>query len=320
MKNQGFDVEVIDLRLKDTFKFTLLVKLVFPLLNLFIWKAARRKYLKLSKTTYKNITDVYANPPDYDIYLLGSDQVWNKDITRDSKYLYFFDFIKSKKSKISYASSFGMKNWEFNEQESKHIIPLLNEFNSITVRESSAKMLLKENCNLESNVVVDPVLLLSDFSEIINSQKQIENSMVCFKFTKNNGFYSFLNKLKEDSKLDIRVLNKTTSVEGVKTIPLPSIRKWLKSIAQAEYVLTDSYHGLLFSLIFKKKFVVLPANIKNFDRLKDLLVSLNLEDRIFYEYEDVLDSDSWKSNVDYKTVDLILDKNISFSRSMLLKR
>ena len=318
VSKQGYDVEIIDLRLKDTFKFNFLVKLVFPILNLLIWKSARNKYLKLSKTTYKNIDDIHKNPPEYDIYLLGSDQVWNKDITKDFKYLYFFDFIKSKKSKISYASSFGMKNWEFNEQESHHIKSLLNDFSSVNVRESSAKKLLKENCNLESNIVVDPVLLLNDFSDITDNHKQLKNRMVCFKFTKNNGFYTFLNKLKQNTNLDILVLNKTTSVEGVKTIPIPSIKKWLKSIAEAEYVLTDSYHGLLFSLIFKKKFIVLPANIKNFDRLKDLLTLLNLEGRIFYDYEDVLNNDSWKSNIDYKSVDKILEKNISFSRTTLI--
>jgi len=77
-------------------------------------------------------------------------------------------------------------------------------------------------------------------------------------------------------------------------------------------------YRFLLDKIFKKKFIVLAVNIKNFGRLKDLLTLLNLEARIFYDYEDVLNNDSWKSNIVYKSVDKILEKNISFLRTTLI--
>ena len=77
-------------------------------------------------------------------------------------------------------------------------------------------------------------------------------------------------------------------------------------------------YRFLLDKIFIKKFIVLTENIKNFDWLKDLLTLLNLEGRIFYEYEDVVNNDSWKSNIVYKRVDKIWGGNISFSRTTLI--
>ena len=316
VKALGFDVKIIDLRIKDSFKYNFASRLFGPIIRYFIFEKPRKQFLKRTKI-YSSSQDLNSNPPDCDIFILGSDQVWNKDITADIKYSFFFDFLKKNEFRFSYASSFGMNTWDFNNEETIHIKQLLNSFSSIAVRESTAVRLLKDNCNLDSTLVLDPTLLISDYSKITGRIKQNSNSMICFKFTKDQGFYPFLEEFKNKNDFFISIMAKTMPVKGFANIPLPSVKTWIKSIAQSEIVLTDSYHVLIFSIIFERQFIVLPANMKNFNRLSELLTDLNLLDRIFYSYEEVLKSDRWKIKIDYIEVKKLLDKKVGNSISFL---
>ena len=288
-----------------------------PFIRHFIFENARKKHLTRSKNIYITSDDLIKNPPNCDLYILGSDQVWNKDITVELKYSYFFDFVADNIPRISYASSFGMNTWGFDKDETSNIKKLLNKFSSIAVRESSAVKLCYEHTGVDASLVVDPTLLISDYSKLTGSIKQKANSVVCFKFTKGDEFYNFLNTFKSRNKYDISVLAKTFPVKGLNNIALPTIKKWIKSIAQSELVITDSYHALIFSIIYKKQFIVLPANIKNFNRLSELLSDLDLSDRIFYSYTDVLENDRWKTKIDYTVVDKLLAKKVEGSLAFL---
>jgi polysaccharide pyruvyl transferase WcaK-like protein len=319
VKNLGYDVEIIDLRIKETYKFNFIVKLLSPIIRYFIFETARKKYLKRTVQTYHSSEELINNPPECDVYILGSDQVWNKDITSELKYSYFLDFIKESKMHFSYASSFGMNDWNFDNEETAIVKRLLSKFSSISVRETTAIDLCKDNCDLDATLVVDPALLISDYSKITGSITQKSKSMVCFKFTKGDSFYDFLREFQAKNIYNISILAKTLPVGNLKNIPVPTIKKWIKSIAQAEIVLTDSYHALIFSIIYKKQFVVLPANIKNFNRLSELLSDLDLSDRIFYSYGEVLKDDRWKSQIDYDKVNKLLAKKVDGSLSFLKK-
>lgn len=312
VKKLGFEVEIIDLRIKDTFSYGFMSKILGPIIRFFIFEKPRRKFLKRTKT-YSSSQELIDNPPNCDIYILGSDQVWNKDITKDLKYSFFLDFVKTNTPRFAYASSFGMNIWDFDNNETVVIKNLLNKFSSIGVRESTAVDLLKENCSLDSTLVVDPTLLVSDYSKITGQIKHKPNSMVCFKFKKDKGLYPFLREFKSENGFNISVMAKTMPIKGLVNIPLPSIQKWIKSIAQSEIVLTDSYHVLIFSIIYEKQFIVLPANVKNFNRLSELLNDLNLSDRIFYSYDEVLKDDRWKPKIDYSKVKKLLEKKVGNS-------
>ncbi|WP_438989054.1 polysaccharide pyruvyl transferase family protein [Polaribacter sp.] len=316
VKTLGFDVKIIDLRIKDSFKYNLASRLFGPIIRYFIFEKARKKYLKRTKI-YSSSEDLKSNPPDCDIFILGSDQVWNKDITTDIKYSFFFDFLKKNEFRFSYASSFGMNIWNFNNEETRHIKQLLSNFSSIAVRESTAVRLLKDNCDLDSTLVLDPTLLISDYSKITGRIKQKSNNMICFKFTKDEGFYPFLEEFKSKNDLSISIMAKTMPVKGFINIPLPSVKTWIKSIAQSEIVLTDSYHVLIFSIIFERQFIILPANMKNFNRLSELLTDLELSDRIFYSYKEVLDNDRWKNKIDFIKVKKLLAVKRNHSLSFL---
>ena len=287
-----------------------------PIIRYFIFEKPRKQFLKRTKI-YSSSQDLISNPPDCDIFILGSDQVWNKDITAELKYSFFFDFLKDNKFRFSYASSFGMNVWDFNKEETVVVKKLLNKFTSVGVRESTAIKLLKDNCNLDSTLVVDPTLLISDYSKITGRINQKSNKMICFKFTKDEGFYPFLREFKKENRFSVSIMAKTLPTRGFINIPLPSIKTWIKSIAQSEIVFTDSYHVLIFSIIFERQFIILPANMKNFNRLSELLTDLELSDRIFYSYKEVLDNDRWKNKIDFIKVKRLLTVKRNDSLSFL---
>lgn len=318
VSSQGYKVEIIDFNLDETFRHSWRVKLFRPIIDRRIWQKALNKYVVLSTDNYTYSTRGTLSNLDYDVYLLGSDQVWNPDITGKACNIYAFDFLEKTDLRISYASSFGLNRWPFEFKDTESFRVLLNEFQHLSVREPTAQVLLQDHCSLSAEVVVDPTLLLSDYSEITTKYvRTVARRMVCFKFTKGDGFYQFVRDLKRIHNLDVLVLNKTIPPLGIKVISLPTIQNWLKALSSAEYIFTDSYHGLIFSLIFKKKVIVKPANVKNFGRLKDLLKSLNLENRIYYEYDSILSSDKWKQEIDYARVWSTLTPLISSSKSYL---
>jgi len=322
IKSLGYDVEIIDLRINKAYKYNFIVKFLSPAIRYFIFETVRKKYLKRTEKIYHSSKELLETPPEFDIYVLGSDQVWNKDITTELKYSYFFDFVNDTKTRFSYASSFGMNEWDFDNAETSTIKRLLGKFSSIAVRESTAVSLCKNNCNLDTTLVVDPALLISDYSKLTGRIIQKPKSMVCFKFTKGDSFYNFLREFKAKNNYKVSILAKTLPVNGLSNIALPTVGQWIKSIAEAEIVLTDSYHALIFSIIYKKQFIVLPANIKNFNRLSELLSDLNLTDRIFNSYNEVLEDSRWKSKIDYQKVDKLLttkvDDSLSYLKQQLL--
>jgi len=318
-KALGYEVEIIDLRMSGKYKYSLLMKLLSPLIWKLIFESARKKFLNRSKVIYRSSVDLFKNPPDCDIYMLGSDQVWNKDITRDLKYSYFFDFVPDGKIICSYASSFGTNDWFFDPEETAKIKGLLQRFSNVAVRESTAVSLCKTNCDVSSVEVLDPTLLISDYSRLLSSEPGKTNRMVCFKFNQGPSFYNFIESFKSNVDYKISILAKTMPIKGLGNIPLPSIRKWVMSIAEAELVLTDSYHALIFAIIFKRQFIVLPANAKNFNRLSELLEGLGLSDRIFYSYEEVLSDDRWKDQINFSGVHELLLVKVNRSKDLLRK-
>lgn len=318
LKKYGYNVIVIDLRIKDDFPYSFIVKISSPIIKYFIFERPKIKYLNRSDKIYYSSEELSNNFPDCDIYMLGSDQVWNKSITKDLMYSYFFDFLPDNKPRLSYASSFGVGIWHFSSEETHVVKNLINKFKSVSVREYSAIGLLRDYCDVNAKLVVDPTFLINDYSKLAGVIKRNSGGgVVCFKFAKGKQFYEFLGNFTNIHKIEVSVLSKTLPLKGIKNIPLPTIGNWIKSIAVSDMVITDSYHALCFSIIYKKQFIVLPANEKNFMRLSELLSSLGLVERIFYSYDEVLKDDRWKRIIDYQMVYEILSSKIDDSLSYL---
>lgn len=229
----------------------------------------RKKYIPFTERRYYNNDELKNTNFDYDIFITGSDQVWNPDMfLYDTSY--FFDFIPDECKRISYASSFGKGT--FNESHKEKCGELLSKYSSISVREESGVEIVKDLCEKEAECVLDPTLLLkaSEWDKIAeNAKSKAKNfkGILCYVMPGDTKVVSSIVKIAED-------LHKSTGLPilyigikeydifkfGVKNCDIfVSPMDFVAYFKNAEYVVTNSFHGTAFSLIYNKKFYI-PIN------------------------------------------------------------
>lgn len=271
-----------------------------------------RKYFSYSKgVNQKNIDEL---SDLYDLYITGSDQVWNYKLTNND-YNYLLDFVKDPKKKCSYAASIGLKSIEVNVKE--RYIQLLSEFNKITVREEKGKKLLNSLIYNDVNVALDPTLLLNreDWMQVTHNYRSKEDYILVYQLGFSSRMMNFIKKLA--SKDNCRVIY----------VPFPIGKyikskfnltcgpaEWLGLFKNAKYVVTDSFHGTIFSIIFHRKFYteISDQNRAIGSRIDDLLCKLELQDRLIVNNDNEISD----NNIDYNAVDKILEQERK--KSMLL--
>lgn len=207
--------------------------------------------------------------------IVGSDQVWRKSFAINYQYNYFLDFVPQNIIKASYAASFGINEWDYNEEETKRISFLLKNFDYISVREKEGKELCKRYLNVNAQVIIDPTLLLdSNYYDKYTSSRLIKDN------------YIFIYWLGEESEIPSILFNHQNKNLKTKIITLrgshilESVEDWLSYIKYSDLVLTDSFHGCVFSLIFKKQFVVYCNQSGGYGRIETLFESLDLKNKL----------------------------------------
>ena len=244
---------------------------------------------KIAFTEHQDIKSIGKKLKEFDAVIVGSDQIWNPDnVGNDNVYLLPFDLTEVKK--ISYAASFGFNadNQRLSEYL-KNKKELFLDFDSLSVREEEGQQIIKKYLNLDSEVVLDPTFLITkeDWSELENQGDSILDSYIDKPFILVYGLnkdsrMKVLKKAKEMRKrngLDILWLGSNIPVSGVKTIPSLGPSGFIKAFDNASYVLTNSYHGTCFALIFKKQFqCIMESNNKNNtnSRMIGLLQRMNI--------------------------------------------
>lgn len=254
----------------------------------------------------------------YEVFLSGSDQIWNPDI-QQGDYYYLLDFVIDNYKKRSYASSFGRKSIPDKYVETYQ--KLLSEYHYISVREEDGAKLVESLTGKKPDVVLDPVLLLSRQQwEFILPKRGL------------SGRYVFVYQMAHSS-----LISRVASICGkglsarVNYVPFPigglcrctprlsfSSLEWVKAIRDAEFVITDSFHGTVFSILFHKPFyyVITSETVKaRISRVYTLLNTLGLKDRIISS----IDQCDFQKHIDYNAVQKELDKARSISLNILKK-
>lgn len=192
-------------------------------------------------------------PQDADIMIAGSDQIWNMDITGNDTY-YFLDFPKRDTKKASYAASFGVESLKSEQLSS--LKGLLNDFDCISVREKQAAELIKTVIGKDVPVVLDPTFLLcrEEWESYMAPAKEDEYIFVYTVFNSKT-VWEFAEALSTKTGLPIKTvsysrLHKHTAAYDYTAGP----SEWLRYMADAAYVVTNSFHGVAFSVNFKKQF------------------------------------------------------------------
>ncbi len=248
-------------------------------------------------------------PPDFDAYICGSDQIWNPwSFEADGFFdeTYFLDFVKSSYAlKISYAASFGRAELPLGYSEK--IEPLIKDFSSIGVREESALGII-ESFGKHAEKVLDPTLLLDrlDYLALHAGGVQSESGLVSFILGSDKSFYlPACEKLAALMHKPIDFICPQLYLPKNVKSRYPSVAQWVELIRNADFVLTDSFHGTVFSIIHERPFLVLMrsggVSGRN-DRLLSLLSSLGLQNRVVFELDfDAIES-IYKKDVDWTAV------------------
>lgn len=251
-----------------------------------------------------------------DIWIVGSDQVWRGLYAKDSWNLAFFflNFLKetTRKNSISYAASYGADEWEGKPEETEECGQLLRQFKSVSVREHSGIDICKKKFGVTSTQMPDPTLLLktNDYDSIIDGE---QNSLpetpyiAAYILDQNKGKSAILDITAESLGLSVQFLMPRPTAPQRKNRYPVTISQWLCWIREAKYVVTDSFHGCVFAIIYNKPFVCLGNKERGSARFDSLLRTFGLRDRMFIDASDVELIQLLSSPIDWDRVNAIHD-------------
>lgn len=262
------------------------------------------------KFVLKNIRSVTVNDftPDLtqkyglDAYVVGSDQVWRPAFNLGPRLgNMFLDFAGDDVKKISYAASFGCKEWEYTEEQERMCGKLAKRFDAISVREASGVDLCKEHFGVDATLVLDPTLLLNkeDYGKVCHDVPKKEKHIFVYSLVVSEGVLAVAEKVAEAMGLSIIVKQAGRKVKKEDTI-----EDWFAEFRDADYVVTDSFHGMVFSIIFNKPFSIVMNPSGGNDRYLSLLSQLGLMEQIVSdELQPVFSAIDW-SDVNHRLTEL----------------
>jgi polysaccharide pyruvyl transferase WcaK-like protein len=265
---------------------------------------------------------------NFDAYIVGSDQVWRP---RYSPCItnYFLDFIENTNSykKIAYAASFGVDNWEFTSKQTKQCSSLAKKFDAIFVREHNGIHLCSKFLGVNAVHVLDPTMLLDkdDYIQLVKSENEIESSgnLMIYILDSSEGKQKIIETVsKELSLIPFSILpNKRFTEESQNEIDhcvIPSVTSWLRGFMDANFVITDSFHGCIFSIIFNKPFIAIGNKERGLTRFISLLNLFELEDRLIILPEE-LSKEKLNKVINFERVNQILNTSQHTSFDFLNK-
>lgn len=265
------------------------------------------------------------NEHKYDAVVVGSDQTW-RPCYSPSIYNFYLDFLEdSEIKKIAYASSFGVDNWEYSKLQSARCSALAKKFDAVSVRETFGVELCRKYFGIASECVLDPTLLLSKGDYIahfnIGSTPNSKGKLFTYILDSSCEKTDIINIVSRNLGLERFKHQPEMSLErfeskNTKDYVYPSVKGWVKSFHDADYVVTDSFHGCVFSIIFNKPFLVIANEGRGLSRFKSLLEIFNLEKRLIFKPTDVT-MEIISRPIDWLSVDRILEKQKKSSIAFL---
>lgn len=253
------------------------------------------KNLNLTKK-YKTLKSLQKDFPLLDVYVTGSDQLWNPELSNKSfDPAYFLDFGNAAIKKITYAVSLKER---YTDQEKEIMKNLCKNLNAISIREKN--IVADEIFGEKYSVCVDPTLLYNeeDYESIISEKIEDEPYVFVYGFETSDLIIGAVETISKE--LGVKVINgspRRVKIQNAINRDDYGPNEFLSYIKNAEFVITNSFHGTAFSLIFKKKFVTISHTTRGM-RMIELLEKLGLDKRIWRNSEC-----QWQEEIDYISVD-----------------
>ena len=263
---------------------------------------------------------------EYDVIVVGSDQVWRPNYTSDVTRFFTAFLGHSDICRIAYAASFGVAVNEFSDEQIACGREYLKLFSAISVREESGIRLCKELFDVQACQVLDPTMLLrrEDYQRFTSTAPQSPGNLMVYVLDRTEEKDAFVSEFAEKRGLVPFYTNSKSEMPWDVDIPAaerqqPPLEIWLKGFADAEFVLTDSFHACVFSILFHKPFGVFGNLFRGLSRIESLLRPLGLMDRCIRDASVDLDRPITWNQVD----ELIIQKaesSLEFLKHVLKKR
>lgn len=226
---------------------------------------------------------------NFEAYVCGSDQVWRPRYSPKIKN-HFLAFLNGSKAlRISYAASFGVDHWEYSSSETLACSALAKKYKAISVREDTGQELCKNHLGVDAEVMPDPTLLVprAEYEALVEKDNtpKLDGTLL-----------NYVLDLSPQKKEMIENIAKELGLKTVSTMPkgdfftvgkaklndciFPPVTNWIRGFMDAEFVVTDSFHGTAFSIIFNKPFISIGNTKRGVTRFTSLLKKLGLEDRL----------------------------------------
>lgn len=265
-----------------------------------------KQHIHLTKSfhTSKELSK-YFKRSDIDGIIVGSDQVW-REIYAPCIEDYFLGFLSENDTrlKITYAASFGTADTPISVEHLKKCIPLSKRFSAISVREVSGVKIIKNTFERDAILVLDPTLLLSAEQYRFQMDLSKVGGLISYILDETNEKDQIIAYVAEYLNLEREELRINSSNKDQETICMPSVETWLSSFANANFVVTDSFHGCVFSIINHKQFIAIANRDRGLERFTSLLEAFGLIDRLIFNFEDFKNkTDLLAKPIDYDKVD-----------------
>ena len=255
-----------------------------------------------------------------DLFIVGSDQIWNSNLYRAFGEVGCLDYIFNDKKKIAFAASFGRDCWHGDQIETQNMSIYLNDFDSISVREQCGVDICRNIFGVKAQRVLDPVFMCdpSVYLELANKSNKnlLRNYIAAYILDIDEHKQKLMNQIESELNIPICVMTDAfdesifdKNAGGIKPFVDISCEDWLKIIICSDFVITDSFHGICFAIIFKKQFIAITNRKRGLVRVTELLARLNLSNQLLYE-EDLpsgLDKSIFKP-ISYESVYKLLEE------------
>lgn len=265
-----------------------------------------QKHLQLGESCYRSEAALRKNPPPLDAVVCGSDQIWNPSRQRGTDPMYFLDFAAPHQQRVAYAASFGRANIE--QRHEKRVGELIRGIGLLSVRErSGVELCRKLSGRDDATVVPDPTLLRAEWPEAEGHPEAPARYLFSYVLRSAESIQQLTTDLALE--LGLKVLRPLTAhaqsvPDGVHSLLL-SPTQWLAGIRDAEAVVTNSFHGTIFSILFRRPFLTVSIGTGKEalnERANSLLEQLGLQDR-FYAGENVNARELMERPIDWVGVD-----------------
>ena len=262
-----------------------------------LW-AARTRYTgqfvseHIVRRVVKDVSEI--SEGEFDAFVVGSDQIWRARYAQPfpgvgNAFLLFSKGWDIKR--ISYAASFGTDNWEYNKSDTVKCSMMAQAFDAISVREASGIMLCREYLGVDAQQNIDPTLLLDadDYVKLVKrNTPQSPGTLMCYALDQGKEVEDIVSCIAKEKMLTPFYANSQTENHRLtlEERVQPPVEQWLQGFRDAEFVVTDSFHACIFSILYRKPFVVIGNKSRGMTRFESLLQIFGLEGRLVSSYED----------------------------------